>query len=109
MFACAALTSIAVDHPLWWQGCLRDFLASSHYSYINELRLKEATYLSVGYFQVTRMLGEGGFGLVLEVVKRDCGRRYAMKVRRQTKIDISMAYWWPLAPRSTLDGPLVGR
>ena len=26
------------------------------------------------------MLGEGGFGQVIEVVKRDCGVRYAMKV-----------------------------
>ena len=29
-----------------------------------------------------RVLGEGGFGQVIEVVKRDCGVHYAMKVRQ---------------------------
>ena len=36
-------------------------------------------------FKATRVLGEGGFGQVLEVVKRDCGKRYAMKVMMHTR------------------------
>ena len=61
-------------------GCLRAFLRSEHYAYVNELRQKEETDWSLNFFQVKRKLGEGGFGVVLEVVKRDCGKRYAMKV-----------------------------
>ena len=31
-------------------------------------------------YRLEAVLGEGGFGQVLEVIKRDCGRHYAMKV-----------------------------
>ena len=67
-------------------GCLKRFLHSAQYAYVHELRVKASHDLSVDYFQVLRKLGEGGFGQVLEVVKRDCGKRYAMKVMEKAKL-----------------------
>ena len=32
------------------------------------------------------MLGRGAFGSVFEVVKRDCGKRYAMKILRKAHL-----------------------
>jgi len=66
--------------------CARDFLASSHYNYILALVLKCQVVPSMEQFKATRVLGEGGFGQVLEVVKRDCGKVYAMKVMRKVEI-----------------------
>ena len=57
-----------------------DFLGSPHYNYIIELESKKGVLPSLDDFKVLRVLGEGGFGQVIEVVKRDCGVRYAMKV-----------------------------
>ena len=62
------------------------FISSTHYAYVLSLKAKELTFLSVGHFKVQRLLGEGGFGQVLEVVKRDCGKRYAMKVMAKDKV-----------------------
>ena len=66
--------------------CLSQFISSTHYAYVLSLKAKELTFLSVGHFKVQRLLGEGGFGQVLEVVKRDCGKRYAMKVMSKDKV-----------------------
>ena len=61
-------------------ACLSDFLASSHYNYILALIMKQQHVPSMEQFKATRVLGEGGgFGQVLEVVKRDCGKLYAMR------------------------------
>jgi serine/threonine protein kinase/CRP-like cAMP-binding protein len=60
--------------------CFSEFLASDHFPYILELKAKEGIVPNVPDFRPLRVLGEGGFGQVLEVVKRDCGKHYAMKV-----------------------------
>ena len=60
--------------------CLRDFLRSRHYEYINEIRSKQTRTPTHDSFRVVRRVGGGAFGQVYEVVKRDCGVRYAMKV-----------------------------
>ena len=65
--------------------CLDDFISSTHYAYVLALKAKELTHLSIGHFKITRLIGEGAFGQVLEVVKRDCGKRYAMKVLSKNK------------------------
>lgn len=63
-------------------NCHAEFLASDHFSYIVELKAKEGIVAGLPDFRLIRVLGQGGFGQVLEVVKRDCGKRYAMKVRK---------------------------
>jgi len=68
------------------RNCMPDFLGSRHYQYIVALRLKEKEHVTMDYFKIVRMLGEGAFGQVLEVVKRDCGKRYAMKVMEKQKM-----------------------
>lgn len=40
------------------------------------------------------MLGEGGFGQVIEVVKRDCGVRYAMKVMMKESMKQNLGSSW---------------
>ena len=67
-------------------ACLKDFLASSHYNYVLALVLKRQAIPGMEQFKATRVLGEGGFGQVLEVVKRDCGKHYAMKVMRKSEL-----------------------
>ena len=66
--------------------CVEQFVHSPHYSYILSLKAKEETFLSVGHFKINRMLGEGAFGQVLGVVKRDCGKKYAMKIIKKQKV-----------------------
>jgi len=73
---------------------LDPFVNSSHYEYILSLKAKELTPVTVEHFKVVRMLGEGAFGRVLEVVKRDCGRSYAMKVmKKDAMIDVFGSEW----------------
>ena len=62
------------------EQCYSAFLASDHFSYILELKAKAGIYPGLPDFRLIRVLGQGGFGQVLEVVKRDCGKTYAMKV-----------------------------
>jgi serine/threonine protein kinase len=50
------------------------------------LVLKQRVVPAMDWFKATRVLGEGGFGQVLEVVKRDCGKIYAMKVMKKTQL-----------------------
>ena len=59
------------------------FLGSMQFKYILELKAKENIKPTLSDFKVVRVLGEGGFGQVIEVVKRDCGVRYAMKVMQK--------------------------
>ena len=59
------------------------FLGSMQFKYILELKAKENIKPKLSDFKVVRVLGEGGFGQVIEVVKRDCGVRYAMKVMQK--------------------------
>jgi len=68
------------------QRVLSDFISSSHYHYVLELKAKELQPVTVDYFKVVRMLGKGAFGQVLEVIKRDCGKRYAMKVMEKKQV-----------------------
>ena len=50
------------------------------------LKLKEEQALTVDHFKVLRLLGTGAFGQVVEVVKRDCGKHYAMKVMEKRRV-----------------------
>jgi len=70
------------------------FLGSDHYNYILELKAKENTVPKLEQFQVIRVLGEGGFGQVIEVVKRDCGVRYAMKVMQKEAMKQALGITW---------------
>ena len=66
--------------------CLSRFLSATHYEYVLQLLAKEKAPVTIEHFTVVRMLGEGAFGQVLEVIKRDCGKRYAMKVMSKEKV-----------------------
>jgi len=57
--------------------CYAAFVRSEHFSYILELKGKEGVVPGLPDFRLLRVLGQGGFGQVLEVVKRDCGKRCA--------------------------------
>ena len=59
---------------------LAAFMASPHYKYVLALKAKEGHDLKMHDFKAVRLLGQGGFGQVIEVIKRDCGKHYAMKV-----------------------------
>ena len=65
--------------------CLGDFLKSTNYNYVLQLLAKQGVTPAMDHFKAVRVLGQGGFGQVLEVVKRDCGKRYAMKVMMHTR------------------------
>ena len=58
------------------------------------LKAKELTHLAIGHFRVVQSIGEGGFGTVFEVVKRDCGVRYAMKSMKKKKLEEIMGDDW---------------
>ena len=73
---------------------LSKFLSSSHYDYVLQLLAKEQTTLTAEHFTVVRLLGEGAFGQVLEVVKRDCGKRYAMKVMAKDRCSQTFGEGW---------------
>ena len=45
-------------------------------------------------FKLQRVLGQGGFGQVLEVVKRDCGKHYAMKVMHKEMMRRCLGSSW---------------
>ena len=67
-------------------ACLQDFLSSSMYNYVLSLLLKTQVLPTIDHFKAVKVLGEGGFGQVLEVIKRDCGKVYAMKVMKKAEL-----------------------
>ena len=68
--------------------CLKGFMTSMYYEYVLALKMKEREKISFDHLRVVRSLGEGSFGQVVEVVKRDCGKHYALKVMdKQHMID----------------------
>jgi len=67
-------------------NCLSGFVQSPQYNYVLALKLKEQHIPTMEQFQALRVLGEGGFGQVLEVVKRDSGKHYAMKVMKKHEL-----------------------
>jgi len=75
-------------------GCFDAFLGSSHYRYILELKAKENIVPTLDDFKVVRVLGEGGFGQVIDVVKRDCGVHYAMKVMQKEVMKQNLGSSW---------------
>ena len=70
------------------------FLGSMQFKYILELKAKENIKPTLSDFKVVRVLGEGGFGQVIEVVKRDCGVRYAMKVMQKEAMKHNLGSAW---------------
>jgi len=70
------------------------FLHSSHYRYILELKAKEGRVPSLDDFMVVHVLGEGGFGQVINVIKRDCGSHYAMKVMKKEMMKQYLGSSW---------------
>jgi len=70
------------------------FLQSEHYGYVLELHAKESRVPGLADFRLVRVLGQGGFGQVLEVVKRDCGKRYAMKVMHKEMMRRALGSSW---------------
>jgi len=74
--------------------CYGSFLASDHFSYVLELKAKEGIVPTLADFRLIRVLGQGGFGQVLEVVKRDCGKRYAMKVMHKEMMRRCLGSSW---------------
>ena len=58
------------------------------------MKAKEGIVPKLEQFQVIRVLGEGGFGQVIEVIKRDCGVRYAMKVMKKESMKQALGLSW---------------
>lgn len=83
----AALDSIKED-------TLKAFLQSKHYEYVLALKRKEHEYISIDHCKIIRGIGEGGFGQVLEMMKRDCGKRYAIKVMEKKKLRDAYEDFW---------------
>ena len=76
------------------EQCYSTFLASDHFAYILELKAKEGFIPGLPDFRLIRVLGQGGFGQVLEVVKRDCGKHYAMKVMHKEMMRRCLGSSW---------------
>jgi len=76
------------------EHCYAAFLASEHFAYILELKAKEGIVPGLPDFRLTRVLGQGGFGQVLEVIKRDCGKHYAMKVMHKEMMRRCLGSSW---------------
>ena len=72
-------------------ACFGDFLSSPHYNYVLQLKARETHVPAMEDFKAMRVLGQGGFGQVLEVVKRDSGKHYAMKVMKKATVRAAYA------------------
>ena len=68
------------------QHSFATFLTSREFQYIMVLRSKESIIPTMDWFRVVSILGEGAFGKVLEVSKRDCECTYAMKVMSKVRL-----------------------
>ena len=68
------------------ENCFRAFLNSRHYQYVLALKSKELIDPSLNLFRVTNILGEGGFGKVKYVVKKDSDAGFAMKCMDKHRI-----------------------
>ena len=90
IFAETAASCVSYLETHWFDK----FLGSDHYGYILDLKAKEGIVPKLDQFQVIRVLGEGGFGQVIEVVKRDCGVRYAMKVMQKEMMKQALGATW---------------
>jgi len=90
MFVDLAAAAGAFLEAHWYEP----FLGSDHYHYILDLKAKEGIVPKLEQFKVIRVLGEGGFGQVIEVVKRDCGVRYAMKVMQKDAMKQALGVTW---------------
>ena len=75
-------------------AAFKTFQQSQHYQYVLALKSKELTVPKVEYFKVLNLLGRGSFGEVVEVVKRDCGQMYAMKVQRKELLQQMFGEVW---------------
>ena len=73
---------------------MEDFQGSRHYQYLLALKAKESQVPTIDWFKVTRMLGRGAFGNVLEVIKRDCECKYAMKVQSKSRLEETFGEVW---------------
>lgn len=76
------------------QSCYKAFLGSTQYRYIIDLKAKEKIVPKLSDFRVVRVLGEGGFGQVIDVMKRDCGIHYAMKVMNKDAMKKNLGSTW---------------
>jgi len=90
LFDAAQITAVKAIEAQCYSG----FLASDHFSYILELKAKEGYIAGLPDFRLIRVLGQGGFGQVLEVVKRDCGKHYAMKVMHKEMMRRCLGSSW---------------
>ena len=68
------------------EGCLQSFLASPVYNDILTLVLKAQQVPPLDAFRAVRVLGVGGFGEVIEVIKIGAGMPYAMKLLKKSDI-----------------------
>ncbi len=68
-------------------NCMQGFLLSAEYEYILALKAKQQTACTAGDFKPVRLIAEVGGTRTLEVMKRDCGKRYAMRVYSLNEID----------------------
>jgi len=75
-------------------AAFKSFQQSQHYQYVLALKSKELTVPKIEYFKVLNLLGRGSFGEVVEVVKRDCGQMYAMKVQRKELLQNMFGEVW---------------
>jgi len=76
------------------RGIIDDFYRDASYGYILDIKAKAGRIASLADFKVMRVLGEGGFGQVIEVTKRDSGSRYAMKVMSKEKMKENLGSAW---------------
>jgi len=106
-----SLCLLALQH-----GCLKEFYRSVHYKYILDLKFKTIKPPTLDEFTVVSTLGKGTYGRVFEVVKRDCGKRYAMKIMDKSLIMEQYGDMWEhvvimerqiLASLATLHHPLL--
>ena len=68
------------------EACMPPFTASLHYMYIQELLDREQIPVELEHFQGQQWIGQGSYGTVFQVRKRDTGTRYAMKSMKKSQL-----------------------